>query len=208
MLAAALLSCLTASHDTAPHQSLAFRRCITLVRMYKHTCAACHQPLTWTAEHDRKGRKLATCGCPGRWWRASATEKSPRRRPRWRAATRERAAREKREAKRREVWSRPRRPPYDAVLPVVRAYRELVLACQLAADCQGIGLAAWIRRTLAGEAGRELRRRQYRVPRRVLDLAAAGRLEQLEQLAATLAAGEAEEAGAAVPTSPSSTSAE
>lgn len=94
-------------------------------------------------------------------------------------------------------------------MPAVRAYRELVLACQLAADCQGIGLAAWIRRTLAAEAGRELRRRQYRVPRRVLDLAAAGRLEQLEQLAATLRAGDLEEpVSAPVPTPPAPSSAE
>jgi hypothetical protein len=70
-------------------------------------------------------------------------------------------------------------------------YREHLLACQLAADCAGVPFAAWVRRTLAAEAGRELRRRQYQVPRRVLDLAAAGRLEALEQLAATLAAGEA-----------------
>lgn len=176
--------------------------------MYKHTCPTCREALTWTSEHDRKGRKLARCGCPGRWWRAAATAKFPRRRPRWKQPTRERAAREKREAKRRELWARPRRPPYDAVLPVVRAYRELVLACQLAADCQGIGLAAWIRRTLAAEAGRELRRRQYRVPRRVLDLAAAGRLEQLEQLAASLSAGEAEDVPETVPTPEVSTPAE
>src|SRR5690606_32070038 len=132
--------------------------------------------------------QLARCRCPRRWWRSAATEKRPDRRPRWRAATRERAAQQRRREARTAAWRRPRRPAYDATLPVVRAYRELVLACQLAADCHGISLAAWIRRTLAAEAGRELRRRQYRVPRRVLDLAAVGRLEALEQLAATLAA--------------------
>lgn len=72
-------------------------------------------------------------------------------------------------------------------------FREHLLACQLAADCAGVSLAAWCRRVLSEAAGRELRRRQYRVPRRVLDLAAAGRLEELERLAATLRAGERED---------------
>lgn len=66
-------------------------------------------------------------------------------------------------------------------------FRELLLAVQLAADCEGVTFAAWVRRVLAAESGRVLRRRGYQVPRRVLDLAAAGRLEELERLAAELA---------------------
>lgn len=149
-----------------------------------HRCHVCHGVIRWSSgERDAKGRRLGACAC--RPWREAATTKYPLRRPRWKSLARSRETHRRR--RKVEQVRRARRPPYDDVLPVVRTYREQRLSCQLAADCEGMPIGAWIRRALSAEAGRVLRARGHRVPRRVLDLAAAGRLEQLEQLAASLA---------------------
>lgn len=88
--------------------------------------------------------------------------------------------------RRRRRQLRPR-PTLDAKL-IVRTYAENLQAAQLAADLEGVPLAHWVRRAIARAAGAVLRAHRRPVPRRITDLAASGRAEELEQLRRRLAA--------------------
>lgn len=73
----------------------------------------------------------------------------------------------------------PPRPGYDARLEL-RLYRDHLLALALAADLEGVPLAAWCRRALSAAAGAVLRRSRA-LPRRVTDTAAAGMRADVER---------------------------
>lgn len=75
----------------------------------------------------------------------------------------------------------PPRPGYDAAY-TLRLYRDALLACQLAADLDGLPLAAWMRRALAQTASATLRRAR-RPPPRITEAAAAGARAERERAA-------------------------